>query len=136
MLAAILVPSLMIYSHSAAANPALDARNKFLENRHACFMILADKSFINLEGLCGIEESDESESISSNLTYSSESLSSNSGLPTSNYRTAKYSKSSSGSVYVKGYFRGGTYVNSYTRSSPSSSGRVGGFGTGRSSSSG
>ena len=135
MLAAILVPSLMIYSHSAAANPALDARNKFLENRHACFMILADKSFINLEGLCGIEESDESESIGSNLAYSSESLSSNSGLPTSNYRTIKYSKSSSGNVNVKGYFRNGTYVSPHTRSSPSSSGRVSGFGTGRSSSS-
>ena len=137
-LLAILIPSLIVCGNSMAgyANPALDARNKFLENRHACFMVLANKSFTNLDGLCGIEESEESESIVSNLKYSPDSSSVNSGLPTSNYRTSKSSKSSGGSVYVKGYFRGGTYVNSYTRSSPSNSGRVSGFGTGRSSSSG
>jgi hypothetical protein len=99
-------------------------------------MILADKSFINLDGLCGIEDNEESESLAGNIEYLSDSSSVNSGLPTSNYRSSKYSKSSGGSVYVKGYFRGGTYVNSYTRSSPSSSGRVTGFGTSRSSSSG
>ena len=55
-LLAILIPSLIVCGNSMAgyANPALDARNKFLENRHACFMVLANKSFTNLDGLCGI----------------------------------------------------------------------------------
>jgi hypothetical protein len=133
---AILTLSLIACDTSMAgyANPALDTKNRMLENRHACFIILTDKSFINLDGLCGIKESDESESIASNIDYSSDS---SSGLPTSNYRRSKYSKSSGGSVFVKGYVNSrGKYVGSYTRSSPSSSGRVGGFGTSRSSSSG
>jgi hypothetical protein len=138
ILATILIPSLIVCGNSMAvyANPASYSRNKVLENRHACFIILTNESFVNLDGLCGIEDSEESKSIASNLDYSSDSSSINSGLPTSNYRTTKSSKSLGGSVYVKGYFRGGKYVGSYTRSSPSSSGRVSGFGTGRSSSSG
>ena len=136
---AILILSLIACDTSMAgyANPALDTKNRMLENRHACFIILADKSFLNLDGLCGIEESEESASIASNIDYSSDSSSINSGLPTSNYRTTKSRKSSGGSVYVKGYVNSrGKYVGSYTRSSPSSSGRVSGFGTSRSSSSG
>jgi hypothetical protein len=53
ILATILIPSLMVCGNSMAvyANPASYSRNKVLENRHACFIILTNESFVNLDGL-------------------------------------------------------------------------------------